>query len=202
MRHLVSLGAGLLLAPVIWFLAALGDYRLLAALPRGAAGGGSSKELLLGVLLLLACGLWLGVLLGTRISPLGPVAAALAWLGLGALFISDPATVAGFLPDGPNGQVELFTLPLEHGYAYLVGAAMLVPAISAGRWRGTEAPRETEEPLSPYAEPTAVARADASHLQPLRDEPPKSEPAKDEPWPPRLDTRTRSRQPAESRRDR
>lgn len=195
MRHLVSLGAGLLLAPVIWLLAALGDYRLLAALPRGAAGGGSSKELLLGVLLLLACGVWLGILLGTRISPSGPVGAALAWLALGVLFIDDPAKVARLLPDGPHGQTGLLTLPLEHGYAYLIGAAMLVPVISAGRWRGRER-REVEEPLSPY-EPTVVATADASHLQPVKEaEPPTWPPARSPVRP------TRTRQPAESRWER
>jgi hypothetical protein len=198
MRHVVSLGAGLLLAPVIWFLAALGDYRLLAALPRGAAGGGSSKEMLLGILLLLACGVWLGILLGTRISPAGPVAAAIAWLGIGAAFVSDPAKVASLLPDGPNGQTGLFVLPLEHGYAFLIGAAMLVPAISPGRWRGAES-REEEPQHSPYGEPTAVARADASHLQPVTSAPPAGEAT----WPPARTARsTQIRQPAESRWER
>jgi hypothetical protein len=166
MRHFMSFGAGLVLAPVVWFLAALGEYRLLAALPRGAAAGGASKELLLGAALLLAGGVWLGILLGTRISPAGPVAAGVLWLGAGAAFIWDPAKLSAALPDGPSGQQGLLTLPLEHGYAFLVGAALLLPLGSKARWRGRESGAD-EEPLSPYGEPTAVARHDTSHLRPV-----------------------------------
>ncbi|MCW2503079.1 MAG: hypothetical protein JWO79_1363 [Actinomycetia bacterium] len=168
MRHVLSLLAGLALAPVVWFLAALGDYRLVTALPRGAAAGGSSKELLLGVLLLLAGGLWIGILAGTRVSPAGSVAIGLVWLGAGAWFVKDPKQLADWLPDGPGGHHGLFLLPLEHGYAFVVGAAMMLPLISITRWRGARAPEE-EVAHSPYGEPTAVARHDTGHLQPDRD---------------------------------
>jgi hypothetical protein len=168
MRHLISLLAGLVLAPIVWFLAALGDYRLVTALPRGAAAGGSSKALLLGVLLLLAGGLWIGILAGTRVSPAGSIAIGLVWLGAGVMFVDDPKQLAGWLPDGPGGHHGLFLLPLEHGYAFLVGAAMMLPMISISRWRGAPAAEE-EYAHSPYGEPTAVARHDTGHLQPDRD---------------------------------
>jgi hypothetical protein len=170
MRHLVSLMFGLLLAPVIWFLAALGHYRLLAALPRNGQAAGSVTELALGALLIVAAGVWLGLLLGTRLSPVGPALAGLAWLGFGAAFILDVQTIAGLLPDGPTGQDGLYTLPLEHGYAFLVGTALLVPLFSPARWRGKEQDFEEETEIVPYGtldDTTSTGRHDADNVQPL-----------------------------------
>src|SRR4051794_40726072 len=98
MRHLVSLLFGLVLAPVIWFLAALGHFRLLQALPRDGSDGGSITALGLGALLIVAAGVWLGILFGTRLSPVGPGLAGLAWLAFAGAYILNPGKIAGLLP--------------------------------------------------------------------------------------------------------
>jgi hypothetical protein len=149
MRHLVSLLFGIVLAPVIWFLAALGQFRLLQALPRDGVDRGSLTALGLGALLIVAAGIWLGILLGTRLSPVGPGIAGVAWLVLGGAFIVNTGKVTSLLPDGPSGQNELYTLPLRHGYAFLIGTALLVPLFSPARWRAREQVVDEVE-IEPY----------------------------------------------------
>jgi hypothetical protein len=140
MRHLVGLLFGLVLAPVIWFLAALGHFRFLDALQRfGDDPNRLPSELAFGAMLIVAAGAWLGVLLSSRLSPLAPGAAGLLWLALGVGFVLDVERVSNLLPDGPTGQPGLFALPLEHAYAYLVGTALLSPLFSPARWRAAAA---------------------------------------------------------------
>jgi hypothetical protein len=157
MRHLASFLFGLVLAPVIWFLAALGQFRLTQALPTETDAGGSFVELALGALLMAAGGVWLGLLLGSRISPLGPGVAGLAWLALGAAFVLDIDRIINALPDGPTGQSNLYELPLRQGYVFLIGVALLVPLFSPSRWRAraeAEIPDEPRfVPFGPVPEP-------------------------------------------------
>lgn len=137
MRHLLGLLFGVLLAPVIYFLTALGHYRFLDALQRFADDSGKlPAELAFGAILIVAAGAWLGALLSSRLSPLAPAVAGLAWLGLGAAFVADIDRVNNLLPNGPAGQQGMFALPLEHGYVFLVGTALLSPLFSPARWRG------------------------------------------------------------------
>jgi hypothetical protein len=137
MRHVIGLLFGVVLAPVIWFLAALGHFRFLDALQRfGDNPDRLPTELAFGAVLIVAAGAWLGVLLSSRLSPLAPAVTGLAWLAMGAVFVSDVERVTNVLPNGPSGQEGLFALPLEHGYVFLVGTALLSPLFSPARWRG------------------------------------------------------------------
>ncbi len=178
MRHVIGLLFGIVLAPVIWFLAALGHFRFLDATVRFEdAPDRLPAELAFGALLILAAGAWLGVLLSSRLSPLAPGVLGLIWLGLGATYIAKTEKLTDLLPGGPNGQDDLFVLPLEHGYVYLIGAAMLSPLFSPARWRGApkraeaveiideDEPVEEPEPTPPptrerYGPPRAVALPD------------------------------------------
>lgn len=137
MRHVLGLLFGIVLAPVTWFLASLGHFRFLDALQRfGDDTSRLPSELAFGAMLIIAAGAWLGVLLSSRLSPLAPAAAGLLWLGLGAAFVVNVERVVNLLPDGPSGQQGLFALPLEHGYAFLIGTALMSPLFSPARWRG------------------------------------------------------------------
>ncbi len=136
MRHVLGLLFGLLLAPVTWFLVSLGHFRFLDALQRfGDDQDKLPTELAFGAILIVAAGAWLGVLLSSRLSPLAPAICGLAWLGLGAAFVTNVERVSNFLPSGPTGQQGIFVLPLEHGYAFLIGTALLAPLFSPARWR-------------------------------------------------------------------
>jgi hypothetical protein len=174
MRHVLSLLFGLLLAPLIWFLASLGHYRFLDALRRfGDDPDRLRTELAFGALLIIAAGVWLGVLLGTRLSPLGPGIAALIWLGAGAFFILDVQRVVDLLPEGPSGKEDLYVLPLDHGYAFLVGAAMLVPLFNRSRWRSRADARHPAASVSapPASVGAATARNDRIESDPRHEAP-------------------------------
>jgi hypothetical protein len=137
MRHVLGLLFGLILAPVTWFLASLGHFRFLDALQRfGDDPDKLPTELAFGAILIVAAGAWLGVLLSSRLSPLAPAICGLAWLGLGAAYVVNVERLTELLPNGPTGQVGIFVLPLENGYAFLVGTALMSPLFSPARWRG------------------------------------------------------------------
>jgi len=165
MRHLLGMLFGVVLAPVIWFLAALGHYRFLDALQRyGDDADRLPMELAFGAMLIVAAGAWLGVLLTSRLSPLAPGAAGLLWLGLGAGFVIDVERVSSLLPDGPTGQQGLFALPLEHGYAFLIGTALMSPLFSPARWRGKSKAAADER--------TAVPAGYRDEIEPVEVAPP------------------------------
>jgi hypothetical protein len=160
MRHVTSLLFGVVLAPVIWFLASLGQFRFLDALHRFASTPDKRPaELVFGAALMLAAGVWLGVLLGSRLSPVGPAVAGVSWLGLAIAFVIDGPGVTGLLPHGPFGQTAVFTLPLQHGYAFAVGVALLVPMFDPARWRGLTRLDELPAEDDPAAAPAETAYA-------------------------------------------
>jgi hypothetical protein len=151
MRHLYGLGFGLVIAPVTWFLASLGHFRILDGAAKLADGGGSAaSHLAFGAVLIVAAGAWLGVLLSSRLSPLAPGITGLIWLGLGVGYIAKGEAFLAKLPDGPSGQEGLFGLPLEHGYAFLIGTALMSPLFSPARWRSAPSASLADE--APAAE--------------------------------------------------
>jgi len=160
MRHLYGLGFGLVLAPVTWFLASLGHFRMLDGAAKLADGGGSApSHLAFGAVLIIAAGTWLGVLLSSRLSPVAPAICGLLWLGLGFGFVAKGEAFLGKLPDGPSGQEGLFGLPLEHGYAFLIGAALMSPLFSPARWRSVAAASRAAE-LPAAEEPAEYPTSD------------------------------------------
>jgi hypothetical protein len=172
MRHLLSLLFGIVLAPVIWFLTALGHFRVLEAQRRFSINPDRLPiELAFGAVLIVAAGIWLGVLLSSRLSPLAPGAAAAAWLAVAVAFVADGQKVTDLLPNGPTGQPGLFALPVEHGYAFLVGSALLVPLFSPARWRGRYPVRHPVEggAASPAGATSYPSRGDQTDQTAVRD---------------------------------
>src|SRR5687768_17053822 len=81
MRHLGSLLAGLVIAPVAWVLIAAGQSRTVRTFERWQGMDQVHTGNLLRPLGLLAgAGLLIGLLLALRLSPLGPLVAGLAYL--------------------------------------------------------------------------------------------------------------------------
>jgi hypothetical protein len=157
MRHVLGLLFGLILAPVTWFLASLGHFRFLDALQRfGDNPDKLPTELAFGAILIVAAGAWLGVLLSSRLSPLAPAICGLAWLGLGVAYVVNVERLTELLPNGPTGQVGIFVLPLENGYAFLIGTALMSPLFSPARWRGGQKKAAVEELADAPASRTAT----------------------------------------------
>ena len=130
MRHLGSLLAALVVAPVAWVLLAFGQTQFVWG--NGSALGSWPER----ALALAAAGLLLGLVATTRISPVGPLVVGVAYTGyaVAALWrrgvhdaMPDPVTIAGRTAD--------LHAPVDTGTAIVVGVLLLVAAVSIRRWQ-------------------------------------------------------------------
>jgi hypothetical protein len=156
MRHLASLLAGMIAAPVAWLLIALGQEGFAdARIPSGLAAPTAYVA---------AAGVLLGLIATLRISPLGPLVAGLLLLTVPVLLLVYGTRTLDAIPD----TMWLFTrsfevepeLPLVNGTLVLVGSALVMAVFSAKRWRrwpATAAPAAGQPAVEPAVEP-AVAR--------------------------------------------
>jgi hypothetical protein len=134
-RHLRSILYALVLAPAVWILCGVGFDQDLT----GRARDNGGVESLSGVLLLVLAGAAYAILLFSPISPLGPLLAGLAFLGVGAWARIAPASYAGVWPG--NVASDGFDLSTPgYGLAVLLAVPLLGTALSARRWRGFEPP--------------------------------------------------------------
>jgi hypothetical protein len=169
MRHLFGLLMGIVLAPAIWVLSGFGIERLTIGLTELRR-----SELPIGAALLVGAGLLLGLLLGLRTSPLGPIVAGLIYLAAGVLYVLSPARSLNFWVDTLGLRGQGYVAPYAAGLPFLLGAALLVPIISGARWRrrrpravgghpGYNSPGYGPPPGGPYGGPYG---ASDSHPEP------------------------------------
>lgn len=139
MRHIWSLIAGLVAAPLTWLLLATGQAsssELIAGWV-AAGRGWDTHDLIEPAAFLLVAGLLLGIVATLRISPVGPLVAGLLLIsGYVATFI-DPLAVRDVLP---NDWVILdrpvpLHVPLDNGTLAVLGVLLLVAPFSIQRWR-------------------------------------------------------------------
>ncbi len=152
MRHVWSLLAGLLVAPLTWFLLATGQYRAQATVDDWTLSGSfDTAQLVTPVIFLAVAGVLLGLLGTLRWSPLGPVVAGLLLLVPPVLMFVDPFAVHETLPAESRllGQTLSWRAPVDDGTLLVIGALLFMSVFSARRWRRWPAP----------AEATAVAGA-------------------------------------------
>ncbi|WP_199515642.1 hypothetical protein [Nucisporomicrobium flavum] len=136
MRHLRSILYALVLAPATWILCGVGFDQDLT----GRARDNGGPESLGGLLLLLLAGAAYAILLFAPISPAGPLAAGLAFLGIGAWARIAPDSYAGVWPaeitkDGFNVSTP------GYGLVLLLAVPLLCTALSARRWAAYEPPQ-------------------------------------------------------------
>ncbi|MGA5304146.1 hypothetical protein ACPCHT_29790 [Nucisporomicrobium flavum] len=136
MRHLRSILYALVLAPAAWILCGVGFDQDLT----GRARDNGGPESLGGLLLLLLAGAAYAILLFAPISPAGPLAAGLAFLGIGAWARIAPDSYAGVWPaeitkDGFNVSTP------GYGLVLLLAVPLLCTALSARRWAAYEPPQ-------------------------------------------------------------
>ncbi|MGH3749792.1 MAG: hypothetical protein ACRDT8_20605, partial [Micromonosporaceae bacterium] len=134
MRHLLSILAGLIIAPATWVLVGLSQAKFASA-TRGADGF-TFGDLTTPLALLAAAGLVFGLIAVTKISPLGPALGGLIFIGGQLMYAWRPMTMADLL-SAKNifGETGVLTLPASTGVAMILGAAMLTALFSVGRWR-------------------------------------------------------------------
>lgn len=136
MRHLGSIVLALILGTAIWVLTGVGVSKFAEARAGHAAFG---IDLAIGLTAVVVAGICYAVLILPRLSPLGPVVAGLAFLGLVGWRVGD---LSGFNRMVPADvfHVEFALHSPAEGYAALLALPLLATLFSARRWRRHEYP--------------------------------------------------------------
>jgi hypothetical protein len=139
MRHIGTLIAAILIAPLAWILLAAGQERSVEAFSGTALSGGDFAH---PVELLAGAGLLLGILGTLRFSPLGAVLTGLAYATSYAALLAAPNSTLHLFDHGlvlGGHQVNPAT-PLRNGTVLVLGGLLLVSVFSVGRWRRRPGP--------------------------------------------------------------
>ncbi len=166
MRHLWSLLAGVLIAPLAWLTMCIGQVGTARQFDHQAdTGHFVAGDFTPPLLFLAGAGLILGVIATLRLSPLGPLVAGLAYLASYVALIFWPERTydtfgytfhLSFLDGQGNGDL---TTPLTTGTAPVLGALLLVAVVSAKRWRRWPGPLAAGPVVEPVAPPAPVSPA-------------------------------------------
>jgi hypothetical protein len=139
MRHLWSLLAGVVVAPLTWCLVALGQSGSQEKIGDWVnTRRFDTVDLIEPAVYLVVAGILLGLIATLRISPLGPLVGGLllvaAYVGM---FIS-PLNVRKAIPDTWEVYDRHLPLrvPLDNGTLLLIGVLLLMAVFSTSRWRG------------------------------------------------------------------
>jgi hypothetical protein len=138
MRHVGSLIAGMLIAPIAWLLIALGQQKSTETVAKWVERGAfDSVDLIAPAAYLLGAGLIIGLIATLRVSPIGPIVAGIALLGLYVSLFIDPLGALDGLPADYKlaGLTINLQLPIVNGTTAVLGLALLVAAASVKRWR-------------------------------------------------------------------
>src|SRR3712207_2246903 len=138
MRHLWSLLAGLVVAPLTWVLLALaqdGSSRTINGWEERAFY--DTAQLIAPAGYLTAAGVVLGLLATLRVSPLGPLVAGVLLTTVYGLMFVDPFAVHDALPRNREvfGDPVALNVPLDNGTLGLIGVLLLMATFSVKRWR-------------------------------------------------------------------
>lgn len=142
MRHIGSLFAGIIIAPLAWLLIGAAQIGLN---PTAYELAGDAPNRVIAIVMFAAAGLLLGLLAVSRMSPVGPIVAGVAYVGgfmvfrseLAAVHLPD-ALVSGYLPR------ESIMIAGDTGMVLVIGAILLTSALFPSRWRGRKAEEEAE----------------------------------------------------------
>jgi hypothetical protein len=163
MRHLRSLLAGIVAAPLVWLSLATGQHRSQATLSGWEAAGTFDTTQLIGpAAILVAAGVVLGLLGTLRWSPVGPIVAGVLFVVPTVFLFVNPFRTLDAIPGGENwrllGQDLLPHLPVANGTLLVLGSLLLIAAFSAQRWRRGQA--VAGEPAAPAGDEQALAGPD------------------------------------------
>lgn len=176
MRHIWSLIAGVVIAPLTWAVVAFGQAVTGEVFKDGPISGFESK-LAIAAAALVGAGLIFGLIGTLRVSPVGPLVAALAYLGSYSVLLFAPQTAYDVFDRATRdvaGYDVFYFQPLVSGVIPLLGGVLLMAVFSFGRWRAwpstapaTTAPAAdatpwTATPVSPAGTTTTDTAADTT----------------------------------------
>jgi hypothetical protein len=138
MRHLGTLIAAIVIAPLAWILLAFGQDRSAQAFVNAQNHGAFDKgDFVRPLVLLAAAGVLLGLIGTLRLSPLGAGLTGIVYSGSYLALLINPKGLLDLFPKGfsvGNHYADPST-PLRTGTALVLGALLLLGATSLGRWR-------------------------------------------------------------------
>ena len=142
MRHVMSLVAGAVLAPLIWVLVAAGQ----GAFQSGLSTDGAPNDLTMGGLILVGIGLAAGLIATLRTSPLGSLLAGLVFIGASVYLWFDQAGALSMFTTSwqLQGYLINLALPLTNGVLAFAGGLLLMSTFSAERWHNSDDDAEEE----------------------------------------------------------
>lgn len=150
MRHILSLVTGIVVAPLVWVLVAMGQGAIQNGIP---AGNSTPKDLIVGLLVLVGVGLVAGFIASLRTSPVGAMFAGLIFVGASAYMYLDHARALEIFTTTWKVNHFLIDLasPLTSGVLAFAGGLLLMSVFSASRWRGRSAADDSDNwsPIPP-----------------------------------------------------
>src|SRR5258705_9110670 len=138
MRHIGTLIAALVIAPLAWILTAYGQDRSAQTFANAGSGGAvNTGDVTRALLLLAAAGVLLGLIATLRFSPLGAAVSGAAYIAIYATLLIAPHGLLNLFNHTVSvaGQRADLSTPIRTGTTLILGAAMLVGVASVGRWR-------------------------------------------------------------------
>lgn len=172
MRHLWSLLAGVVAAPLTWVLITLGQDGSTRTVTRWLEiGKYNTANLIEPSVYLAVVGILLGLLGTLRVSPLGPLIAGLALITPYVGLFVNPFWVRDTVPTNWKvfGDPLPLLQPVENGTLFFLGALLVIAVFSGQRWRRWPAPEAvsaTEATPEGEADTETITRTDWSALQP------------------------------------
>jgi|GEM_PF-2895806 len=142
MRHIASLFAGMIIAPIAWLLIGAAQIGLN---PMAYELDGGSPGRFIAIAMFVVAGALLGLIAVTRLSPAGPILAGLAFIG--GFFVFRGGIAAVHLPDAMTNDLlprESAIIAGETGMVLVIGALLLMSALIPSRWRGKQSEEEPE----------------------------------------------------------
>jgi hypothetical protein len=138
MRHIATLIAAVIIAPLAWVLLAFGQDRSVQIIAAGdQAGHLTGSAFVRPALVLAAAGLLLGLIATLRVSPLGAVVTGAVFAASYLLMLAAPGAVMRLFRHNLSigGKHADASAPIQTGTTLLLGGLMLVAIFSVNRWR-------------------------------------------------------------------
>jgi hypothetical protein len=164
MRHLLSIVISLVSAPIIYLATGYG----LVKWQETGLRRGEVEPLLLAMAGFIIAGGLLGVLLLTRLSPLGPALVGALFMGLSMWAVYDPSSLGDILDFELFGEDNIAAAPI--GLLPLLAIPLLGTLFAFNRWRA-------KAPAGALAGPADGGYGDGGYQQPSYQYPPTPQPS-------------------------
>ena len=162
-RHVIGVVVGALALPALVLLLCYGimevsrNYREMASASPA------------GIVAMVAAGALLGVVCGSRLSPLASLIPGLVLLAYGVVWMIDPFVISRYAMDAMPETLGFGLLTMESTGVFLVlGVALLVASVPPSRWRAVSRPPAVPYPQLPFSTPAqGQASAEGPQAPPL-----------------------------------